>query len=323
MVKVSVLATGGTIASSQDSQGASVASHGAADLLDALAYGKVEVSSRDIFRLGSYLLDHGNLRQICEEVTRELAREDIEGVVVTHGTDTMEETAYLLDLIHSSPKPVILTGAQRPADAPDTDGPANLREAVAVAADATARGIGVAISFAGQIYPARATRKAHTLAPAPFRTMDGGPIGRVGVDRASFTTRPVRPPALPVPTEAFDTTRVDIVTLYPGADASLAQAAVDAGARGLIIAGSGVGNGNKSILSWIEQAIGGGIVVGLATRVPEGPVVPFYGNGGGADLVRAGALPLGSLPLFHARILLALLISHGEVPTSALLAPYI
>ncbi|MET1153007.1 asparaginase domain-containing protein [Arthrobacter sp.] len=323
MPQISVLATGGTIASRQDSRGASVASQGVQDLLAGVAGGTTEVVSRDIFQLGSYLLDHAHLRHIAEEVALEVARDDVDGVVLTHGTDTMEETAYLLDLVHSSPKPVVLTGAQRPADAADTDGPSNLRDAIAVAAAAGARGTGVSIAFAGQVFAARATRKAHTVDPAPFRAMDGGPMGRVGADDVQFRFRPVRPPALPVPSAAFDSTRVDVVSLHPGADALLARAAVDAGAKGVIIAGTGVGNGNHQILEWVEEAVDAGIAVGLSTRVPEGPVVPFYGNGGGADLVGAGALPLGSLPLFHARLLLALRISHGETPAPDMLAPYI
>ena len=323
MPQISVLATGGTIASRRDSRGASVASQGVQDLLAGVAGGATEVVSRDIFQLGSYLLDHTHLRHIAEEVALEVARDDVDGVVLTHGTDTMEETAYLLDLVHSSPKPVVLTGAQRPADAADTDGPSNLRDAIAVAAAAEARGTGVSIAFAGQVFAARATRKAHTVAPAPFRTMDGGPMGRVGADDVRFMFRPVRPPALPLPPASFDSTRVDVVSLHPGADASLARAAVDAGAKGVIIAGTGVGNGNHRILEWVEEAVGAGIAVGLSTRVPEGPVVPFYGNGGGADLVGAGALPLGSLPLFHARLLLALLLSHGNTPAPDMLTPYI
>lgn len=323
MPRVAVLATGGTIASSKGADGASVASRGVQDLVAGIGSGDVAVEARDVLQLGSYLLAHRHLRLIAEAVVEELVRPEIDGVVVTHGTDTMEETAYLLDLVHDSPKPVVFTGAQHPADAVDTDGPANLREAIAVAAASQARGHGVLISFAGQIYAARGTRKARTVAPAPFQTADGGPIGRMDGTDVRFAMQPLRPPALPLPSTAFDSTRVDVVSAYPGADAALAAAAVEAGAAAVVIAGTGVGNGNHALRAWAEEAVRAGVVVGLSTRVAEGPVVPYYGNGGGADLVRAGAVPLGSLPLFQARILLALLIADGRKPEAQLLEPYL
>lgn len=323
LAQVSVLAVGGTIASSSNAEGASVANHGVQDLVGGLSSGGVEVTARDIFQLGSYLLDHRCLRIICQEVHDELARPDVDGVVVTHGTDTMEETAFLLDLVIDGAKPVVLTGAQRPADAPDADGPTNLRDAIAIAADPAARNTGALISFGGQIHAARATRKAHTVAAAPFKTMGGGPIGHTDAGTVRFTAYPRRPAAMALPTESFDTTRVDVVALHPGADATLAQAAVAAGAVGVILAGTGIGNGNHSILEWAREAIAGGTSIGLSTRVPEGPVVPVYGNGGGFDLVRAGALGFGSLPLFHARLLMALVLSQGKKPQPEHFDPYI
>ncbi|GIH63789.1 asparaginase domain-containing protein [Microbispora siamensis] len=172
-----------------------------------------------------------------EAVAAEIARDDVTGVVVTHGTDTMEETAFLLDLVHDSDKPVVLTGAQRAADQPDSDGPRNLREAVAVAA--------------------------------------------------------------------------------------LARAAVRAGARAVVLAGTGVGNADHALLEWVAEAVSAGTVVGLSTRVAEGPVVPTYGNGGGVDLVRAGALSIGGLPLYQARLLPALLLSEGFPVTRQALAAHV
>lgn len=323
MSHVVVLATGGTIASSRGDDGASVARRGADDLVAGFDLQDISVESRDVFRLGSYLLEHSHLRLLAEAVAEELGRPDVDGVVVTHGTDTMEETAYLLDLVHDSSKPVVLTGAQRPADAPDTDGPANLRDAIRVAGSPAVAGYGVLICFAGQVYAARGTRKVHTVASAPFRTLDGGSLGRVDGSGVRCTVRPLRAPVLAVPTSAFDTARVDVISVYPGADARLARAAVDAGAAGIVIAGSGVGNANHTIRDWTTEAVADGVVVGLSSRVLEGPVVPFYGNGGGADLVRAGAIPLRSLPLFQARILVALLCSTGSAVTGERMDPYL
>lgn len=323
MAHVVVLATGGTIASSSGSDGASVANRGAGDLLAGLERSDITVESKDIFQLGSYLLEHRHLRLIAEAAAVELDRPDVDGVVITHGTDTMEETAYLLDLVHSSAKPVVLTGAQLPADAPDTDGPANLRAAIGVAASCSARDKGVLISFAGLIFAARGTRKFSTIAASPFRSAEGGPIGQCYGSEVRLRAAPLRPAALALPTNAFDATRVDVIDLYPGADAVLPVASVDAGASAIILAGTGTGNANHEILNWVRQAIPAGVVIGLSTRVPEGPVVPIYGNGGGVDLVRAGAIALGTLPVFQGRILLALLLSAGASISAESLDPYL
>ncbi|HET6501288.1 MAG TPA: asparaginase [Amycolatopsis sp.] len=322
MPHVVVLATGGTIASATGPSGAAVAQRTVAQLLGG-DYGGIEVTGRDLFNIGSYLLGHHELRVIAEAVAEELSRPDVTGVVVTHGTDTLEETAFLLDLVHEGEKPVVLTGAQLAADRPDTDGPRNLREAIVAAASPETRNCGVLISFAGRLFSPQRTRKAHTIAAEPFRAHDGGGIGRVGAEGVKLTARPLRPPRLQRPGPRFDTTRVDVVTCHPAADGTLARAAVQANAEGVVLAGTGVGNANRAILEWVGEAVREGTVVGLSTRVAEGPVIPLYGNGGGADLVAAGALCLGSLPLFHARLLLALLLSAGVSVTPETLAPYV
>jgi L-asparaginase len=308
-----VIATGGTIASASAGKGrGAVAQHGAGRLTEGKDFGDVEVEAHDLFSLGSYLFGHRELRLIAEAVADHTARGDVDGVVVTHGTDTMEETAYLLDLVHHSDKPVVLTGAQRAADEPDTDGPRNLMDAVSVAASTQTRGCGALIVFAGQVFAARGTRKQHTIGLDAFHTVDGGPIGGVAAGDVRMRARPVRPWTLPLPDASFDGTRVDVVSLYPGADATLARAAVDAGAQAVVLAGTGSGNGNHALLDWAREAVSAGVVVGLSTRVPEGPVVPMYGNGGGVDFVNVGAVVLDHLPLLQARLLLVLLLASGE-----------
>jgi len=133
---------------------------------------------------------------------------------------------------------------------------------------------------------------------------------------------PNRPAPLAIPGELFDTTRVDVIPVHPGADATLAAAAVQAGATGVVLAGTGTGNGNHALLEWVRHAVNSGVAVGLSTRVPEGPVVPIYGNGGGVDLLNAGAVSLGGLPLYHGRLLVALLRQAHVPVTSASVAPY-
>ena len=308
--RVVVLATGGTIASvSSAGRRGAVAARTAAHIVERMDFDGVQVEGRDILNRNSYLLTHRELRQIAEAVTEQLLREDVDGVVVTHGTDTMEESAYLADLVHDSDKPVVFTGAQQTADSTESDGPRNLRDAVAVAAAPVTRRCGVLIAFAGWIYPANRTRKQHTVSAAPFQAIDAGPIGRIDNGQVSIRAYPRRAPRIAFPDSGFDRTRVDVVVVYPGADAALPRASVTAGAHAVVLAGTGTGNGNHELLAWTREALASGIIVGLSTRVAEGPVIPTYGNGGGVDLADAGALVMGGLPLYHSRLLLALLLA--------------
>lgn len=323
MARVVVLATGGTIASAAAPGGGAVAQRTASELISSLGGSGVDVEGRDVANVGSYLMRHRDIRTVAEAVTAQVTRADVDGVVVTHGTDTMEETGYLLDLLHGSPKPVVLTGAQRAADQPDSDGPRNLRDAIAVAASAQAHGRGVLLVFGGRIFATARTRKFFTIAAEPFVTVGGGPIGAVHSEDVRITADPVRAPALGPLDERFDSTRVDVVVAYPDVDAALAEAAVAAGARGIILAAFGSGNGNHAWVEWVQRAVADGVTVGLSTRVPEGPVVPIYSNGGAVDLIAAGALNLRSLPLFHSRMLFAALLSSGKKVDAQTIAPYL
>lgn len=311
MAHVQLLGTGGTIASRGDGDQGAVATDTAADLAQD-RYGELSVSARDVLTTGSYRLGLGELRRIAEHVREALADPANDGVVVTHGTDTLEETAFLLDLVHASTKSVVLTGAQHAADSPDPDGPRNVGEAVLAAADARLRGSGALVSFAGQVRSARGARKAHTTAGSPFE--GGVEVAHLAGDELVMTARPVRRDPLPLPPPEFDTTRVDIVSAYPGATPDLLDFAVRSGARAVVLAGTGTGNAGPGFADAVRRAVGTGCAVVLSSRVPWGPVVPVYGNGGGVDLVAAGAIPSGGLNPYQARILAALLISLGTSP---------
>lgn len=312
MAHVQLLGTGGTIASRGGDQGA-VATEAASDLVSD-RYGDLTVSSRDILTTGSYLLDLADLRRIVEAVQGALADPVNDGVVVTHGTDTMEETAFLLDLVHAGERTVVLTGAQRPADNSAPDGPRNVAEAVLAAASTALRRSGVLICFDGTLRSARGARKAHTTASSPFQ--GGTEVAHMAGGRFLITATPRRPqPALPAPPATFDATRVEIITAYPGATPELFDTAVALGAQAVVLAGTGVGNAGPGFAQAVRRAVASGCAVVLSTRVPWGPVVPTYGNGGGIDLVAAGAIPSGDLNPFQARILAALLLAVGTSPT--------
>ena len=311
MRRIAVVATGGTIASESTDDGV-VARRGGATLLGGNVVDGVDLEYVDLMTVGSYRLTLEHLRQICDTVADLLDRDTdrIDGIVITHGTDTMEETAILLDLVHDDPRPVVLTGAQRAGDATDGDGPRNLADAVRVAAAPAARHLGALIVFAGRVLPARGTRKVHTTALDAFDALVGGQVGTVEDACVSLTAVPRRPKPLPRPTSAFDAVRVDLIAMYPGADDALVRASADAGARGMVLAGTGIGNANPAVVRAVIDLLGRGLTVVLSTRVPEGPVAGVYGQGGGADLIAAGVPAASGLPATQMRILLALWLSH-------------
>jgi L-asparaginase len=310
---VTVLATGGTIASRSGTGGA-VAQDSGNDLVAGLDLpADIEVRVRDVVRVGGFRMTLDSVHEVARAVAAELRDDAAAGVVITHGTDTIEETAFFLDLVHDDPRPVVVTGAQRAADAPDSDGPRNLVDAVVAAAAPAARGLGVLIGFGGQLFPARGTRKTHTLAADTFANPAGGPLGWVHGPDVAVVTMPRRGPALDL--AAFDPAevRVDVIPCYPDADATALRACVEAGARGIVLEATGAGNANPAICAAVAELTAAGVVVVTSTRVAAGPVTPIYGDGGGVDLLRAGSLPSGLLRPSQARMLLvALLGMHRD-----------
>ena len=266
----------------------------------------------DVFRKGSYLLTVDDMIAICAKIREVLADPQVLGVVVTHGTDTMEETAYLVDLTHDDPRPVVFTGAQQAADADSPDGPGNLSRAIAVAGSPRRRGRGVLLAFAGTIFPAAGVRKRHTTSLDAFANPDFGTADRFPTPARSRSRR-ARPGPSPLPLPGADagSPRVDLVAAYPGADATLLRAALQAGAAGIVLQGTGTGNANRVLCQEVAAATAAGVVVVTSTRVEAGAVVPRYGDGGGEDLRAAGAIPAGLLRPSQSLVLLSLLLRLG------------
>ncbi len=312
--RIAVLGTGGTIASRLDAYGAAQPVDRVDGLVAALQLGDLEVEARDLFVKDSSALTTADQALILREVRAALADPAIDAVVVTHGTDTAEETAYLLDLVHTDDRPVVLTGAQRPADAADADGPRNLADALHVAADPAARRLGVLVVFDGLVLAARGTRKVHTHEAAAFAQPDGGALGRVVGERLVLTGRPAHRAHLDLDPLDLGVHRVDIAAVYPGVDGIALTAFAAAGARGIVLVATGAGNANPAIVAAVADLTRQGVVVGLTTRVDTGAVAGIYGGGGGgADLVAAGAVPLGTLRAGQGRILLlSLLAALGD-----------
>jgi L-asparaginase len=266
----------------------------------------------DVFRKGSYLLTVDDMVVICAKIREALAEPEVLGVVVSHGTDTMEETAYLVDLTHDDPRPVVFTGAQQAADSEAPDGPDNLARAIAVAGSPLARKRGVLVSFAGRIFPAAGVRKGHTIRLDAFSNPDFGTAGSVSAaGDVQLHDGQSGLEALPLPDAGAGSPRVDLVAVYPGADSTLLRASLQAGAAGIVLQGTGTGNANKDMCAVVADAVASGVVVVTSTRVDAGPVVPVYGDGGGSDLRAAGAIPSGLLRPSQSLILLSLLLRLG------------
>lgn len=308
---VVLLATGGTISSRASlSGGASVASDTGEQVFKSLgSSASYPVRVVDVFQKGSYLLTVDDMIKICAMIKESLDDPRVLGVVVTHGTDTMEETAYLVDLTHNDQRPVVFTGAQRPADSDSPDGPDNLARAIAVAGSPDARGRGVLLSFAGTIFPARGVRKGHTTRLNAFANPDFGTAGQVSAsgEVLMLDTRNGLEP-LPLPGPGVGSPRVDLIAAYPGADSTLLRASLQAGAAGIVLQGTGSGNANAKLCSEVATATAAGVVVITSTRVDAGPVVPLYGVGGGEDLRAAGAIASGLLRPSQSLILLSVLL---------------
>lgn len=316
MRMVKVLTTGGTIATRTGPEGDAVARATGEELLEGIAVPGVRIEVDNVFRIGSFRMTLDRIHALATRVLHVLHEADASGVVVTHGTDTLEETALFLDLFIDPGRPIVLTGAQRTADALAGDGPRNLRDAVLVAADAAAEGLGVLIAFDGGVFPARGTYKLQTLGSTAFGASAAGCIGWVHADVFERARPLTTPPRLPIASFDASRARVDVVPCYPDADATAINALVRAGARGIVLEGVGAGNANPAICAAVREVAAQGVVVVTSTRVQSGPVLPIYADGGGADLLRAGAVPMGAVRPSQARILLAALLGvHGEPAT--------
>ncbi len=319
---VCYLATGGTIAMKIDPERhAAVPALSAEDLLASVpqvaAHAAIEV--HNLSNVPSDYMDPVRWGALSHAVIGALEREEVTGVVISHGTDTIEESAWWLDLTVDSDKPVVLTAAQRNASEADSDGPRNLLAAVRIAIDAQSRGKGTLVVMNGRIHAAREVTKTHTHSVEGFSSGEYGLLGVVDPDRTVFWRSPLRRAHVALRPGAMP--RVEIVSMYGGADGALIRAALDHGARGLIIQGLGSGNVNQPMHAAILDALARSVPVVIATRVPNGRLLPQYGwEGGGQSLIAAGALLANDLPAHKARILLMLLLQAGVTGSAALQA---
>ncbi|MEF2276985.1 asparaginase [Deinococcus sp. YIM 134068] len=306
-LRLAVVHTGGTIASRPSPDGTGVTPQ-AAPTVPGLA--GVSVVDHQPFRLPSPHVTPGHMLALSHLITRLAPGHD--GVVVTHGTDTLEETAFLLHLTLGVEASVVLTGSMRHAEEPSWDGPGNLLDAAHVALHPASRGRGPLAVFGGDIFDARTVTKVHTTAVDAFGGYPG-PIGRVDREgEAAHVRFFARPEARPTYAPAALTARVEILYAYAGWTGE-GYAEAEARADGLVIAALGTGNLPAELLPLVAGTAATGKPVVIATRTHAGPVIPVYGYpGGGATLVSAGAIPASFLNAHKARLLLMVLLSLGK-----------
>lgn len=286
-----ILGTGGTIAgtasSASDGVGYTAAQLSVEDLLSAVpALAGRRLEARQVAQLDSKDMDFATWQRLAQEVREQLARPEVAGIVVTHGTDTLEETAYFLQRVLAPAKPVVLTAAMRPATALAPDGPQNLFDAVQVAA--TPGAAGVVLAFAGRVHDAAQVRKAHSYRVDAFESTDGAVVARVEEGVVRVVGRWPAGEALGlgrIARPAHQWPRVQIVMNHVGADGTVVQALRAVGIDGLVVAGTGNGTLSASLDAALRDAQSAGVQVWRSTRCDAGPVMDLPGL-----LPSAGAL---------------------------------
>lgn len=286
--RVLIITTGGTIAESQDvdqtpdvnigrfdpSRGRLVTAFGGDELvaglpgIDEIAEFQVEqFAAVDSFQM-TFQIAFDIARRI-DEVLMDAA---VCGAVVTHGTDTMEESCFIADLLVGSDKPVVFTGAQIPGGDGDSDGPQNLLNSIRVAVSTEAKGLGAVVCFNGELHAARDVSKTHTTAVQTFQSSGHGPLGVIDGDRVVIHRRPMLRCHLSVlePEKLVDLVRISI-----DVDGSQIDAAVRNARKGLVIEGFGLGNVPAVVVEAVQRAVEAGVVVVVVSRCLSGRVTPF------------------------------------------------
>lgn len=312
--RVIILATGGTIAgqgTNTERAGYIPGKISIEDLLKNIpSINKIAiVKGEQIASVGSYDMTVDIWIKLSRRITEIFANNEADGIVITHGTDTQEETAYFLNLTVKSDKPVVLTGAMRPATAISADGPKNLYDAIVVASDSKSKGKGVMVCFDETLYDAKNVVKINTTNVNAFASPNTGSIGQVYDGRVIYYTQTLNKQGTFTP---FDVSKVDslprveIAYAYVDASATAINAFINDNAAGIIIAGSGDGSFNKAILQAVGTAVKKGIIVVRSSRVVSGRVTQFQEV---FDDIKLGTIASDDLNPQKARILLMLALT--------------
>ena len=268
----------------------------------------IELEIDDVFCADSYAVTLDQAVALCRRIEATLARPEVAGAVVTHGTDTLEETAFLADLLVDSDKPVVVTGSMVPASEPGTDVPRNLADAITAAASDEVRGLGTLVAFNNELHAARTLAKTHTATLQLFQSPGWGPLGTVRGGELTLRRRP-HAPRRTFRVDRLER-RVELVRVALDSSPVPIAALTDAGVAGLVVEALGSGNVPPVLVPAIGRAIAQGVTVVVTSRVGQGPARPVRASPGcGHDLADLGALFAGDLPGHKARLLLMAILS--------------
>lgn len=312
MSKVVIIFTGGTISMHVDpTTGAAVPALTGDDIL-AQVPGISRVAEVEVDNFGMYPGPHMTFElmgKLFASITQHLGRPDVAGVVVTHGTDSLEETAYFCDCLYDGQKPIVFTGAMKNSSQLGWDGPANLFDAVRTAADPAARGLGVLVVLAREIHAAQDVTKTHTHYLDTFKSLDTGPVGLLDKDTIIYIRTLRRQAPLKL---GSNSVKVALLKAAADMDGELVDYCVRSGYRGIVVEGMGRGNIPPRMADALITAVQQGVIAVLCSRCHSGRVLDTYGYPGAAKpLTQAGVILGGSLNGQKARIKLMLGLSAG------------
>ena len=311
-----ILATGGTIAGAA-ATGTQSGYQSGAVAIDAMVAGVpglkdlANIKGEQISNVGSQDMSFEIMRKLAKRINELASSPDVDGIVITHGTDTMEETAFFLNLTAKTDKPIVLVGSMRPSTAVSADGPLNLYNAVAVAADPKAAGRGVLVVMNDWIHGAHSLTKTSTTALQTFMSPVRGLVGVTAYGKNDFFMSPSWKHTTQTEFDITGVTqlpRVDIIFASADMSPDLIDCAVTNGAKGIVIAGVGNGNMNKSSVDAAARAVKKGVVVVRSSRVPTGTV----GRNVELDDDKLGFIASDELNPQKARILLTLALLNAQ-----------
>ncbi|KAB8143449.1 asparaginase [Chloroflexia bacterium SDU3-3] len=313
MKKAIIITTGGTIAMKRSPMvGGAVPTLKGDDFLAQLPRSGIDLAFEEFSNLPSSHITPTQALDLSRRVEAALRAPDVDGVVVTHGTDTLEETAYLLDLTINSPKPVVVTGSMRTATSLGYDGLANLAAAIRVAVAPDARDLGTLVVFDDAIYAASEAQKTHSQVTHAFEAPGSGPLGRVDSERVWITHRPARHQYIPC---ARLDEMVDMITITQGGDERQLRHSIEDGVAGIVIEAFGSGRVPPWWLPTITEAIQQRTAICVTSRCGAGTLGDEYGYVGSYhDLKRAGVLFGHNLNGPKARIKLMVALGAARYP---------